>query len=157
MANKKPTLNVGEYGEPRPVKYVDKEDPELSGTYVVELGAEFATKRRETNRWVRVEGHVLEIWAMTTGGGKRVVEWDENILRQRAAKSYVHNVRRPVLEKERGQEAWAAYVAALMSPADWVVEVDKQRGKISIQPIDLKFEADWQEMDEHFLSKRSLS
>jgi hypothetical protein len=82
-----------------------------------------------------------------------VVEWDETLLRQRAANIYVHNILRPLLQEERGKRQWVAYAAALRSPADRVVEVDKVRGKISIQPIDLKFEAEWKEKEQHFKQK----
>jgi len=155
MATKKPTLLAGEYGEPHPVKYVDRHDPELSGTYVVELGAEFKTKRMVTHRWVRVEGHVLEMWAMTKKRDRTVIERDENILLQRAAWIYVQNVCRPKLEEEHGQRQWEAYTAALMSPTDWTVEVS-ENGKMSIQPIDLKFETDWPELSQHVEQKKLI-
>jgi len=143
-------LQYGEYGEPHTVKYVDKDDAALSGTYVVELGPEFKTDHKVTHRWVRVEGHVMEMWAMTKKQDRTVIERDENILLQRAARIYTQNVRKPILDQESGQRAWAAYVEALASPAEWTVKVEKERGRVSIQPIDLVFEADWRETEEHF-------
>lgn len=72
MAIKKPTLKAGEYGPAHEVKYVDENDPELSGTHTVELGAEFKSKSSpgQTRRWVRVDGKRLDMYGMVYGSGR---------------------------------------------------------------------------------------